>query len=233
LSDSAPLPNPILFQAELGQNQPLPEDGLYLFNKPKGISSFGAVYILRRELKQKYGKKIKVGHCGTLDPLATGLLILLSGKLTKRAGELTKKDKVYLATAKLGASSTTYDSEGQLSLVSSSEPSRVELEQALTSFLGKSQQIPPIFSAIKLSGKRAYQLARAGQEVKLKPRPIQIYSIQLLEYNYPELKFSVHVSSGTYIRSLIHDLGLKLSTGAHMTDLHRQSISTYTLSNPT
>lgn len=228
-----PLPKPTPFKQELGQNQPLPEDGLYLFDKPKGISSFQAVYILRRELKQKHGKKVKVGHCGTLDPIATGLLILVSGKLTKRAGELTKKDKVYTATAKLGASSTTYDSEGELSeelsLDSNQQPSRAELRQALQTFLGASQQVPPIFSALKVGGQRAYKLARTGQEVKLNPRPIEVYSIELLEYSYPKLKFRVHVSSGTYIRSLIHDLGLSLGTGAHMTELHRNSITPYHL----
>ncbi len=223
------LPEPILFQESLGQNQLLPENGLYLFDKPVGISSFGVVYILRKNLSTKYSKKIKVGHCGTLDPIASGLLILVTGKLTKKAGELTKKDKVYIATAKLGSASSTYDSEGELSPVSDLKPSKQEVEQALQTFLGRIEQTPPIFSAIKVNGQRAYKLAREGKPVELKPRQVTIHSIELLNYTYPDVQFKVHVSSGTYIRSIIDDLGTKLQTGAHMTALRRTSIDRYHL----
>jgi tRNA pseudouridine55 synthase len=223
------LPTRIKFNRELGTNQELIEHGLYLFDKPTGISSFGAVYEVRKVLKDKFEKKIKVGHCGTLDPIATGLLILVSGKLTKRAGELTKMDKTYLAEATLGASSDTYDSEGTLTPVSSRKPSLSEIKTQLIKFQGVSEQIPPSFSAIKINGQRAYKLARDGKEFKIEPRKIQVYSTELVKYSYPKVEFRVHVSSGTYIRTIIDDLGKNLGTGAHMTALRRETIGQYTL----
>lgn len=226
--EQLPLPEPIRINPN-GSIKELPEDGLYLFDKPVGISSFGAVYQVRLKLKQIHGKKIKVGHCGTLDPIASGLLILVSGKLTKRAGELTKMDKVYEAEATLGSSSTTYDSEGTLSPVSTKKPSLSEVKTQLIKFKGKIEQTPPIFSAIKIDGKRAYKLAREGKPVTIKPRQVEVYSIELIKYSYPLVKFKVHVSSGTYIRSLIDDLGKNLKVGAHMSGLRRTSISKYHL----
>lgn len=223
------LPEPILFQEGLDREEQLPENAVYLFDKPVGISSFGAVHKVRIRLKEVHGKKIKVGHCGTLDPLATGLLILVSGKLTKRAGELTKMDKVYEAEATLGSSSSTYDSEGELIPVSTRKPSLSEIKTSLNKFKGEIEQTPPAFSAIKINGKRAYKLAREGKEVKIDPRRVQIYSIELIKYSYPLVKFRVNVSSGTYIRSLIDDLGKDLGTGAHMSALRRTSIGKYKL----
>lgn len=223
------LPEPILFQKGLDGAEQLPENAAYLFDKPVGISSFGAVHQVRTRLKEVHGKKIKVGHCGTLDPLATGLLILVSGKLTKRAGELTKMDKVYEAEATLGLSSSTFDSEGELTPVSTRKPSISEVKTSLNKFKGEIKQTPPAFSAIKINGTRAYKLAREGKEVKIEPRQVQIYSIELTQYSYPLVKFRVHVSSGTYIRSLIDDLGKDLGTGAHMSALRRTSIGKYEL----
>lgn len=223
------LPKPILFTQDLETAEELPEDGLYLFDKPSCISSFGAVHQVRSKLKEVHGKKIKVGHCGTLDPLATGLLILVSGKLTKRAGDLTKMDKIYEAEATLGSSSTTYDSEGALSPVSTKKPGLTDVKTQLLKFKGKIEQTPPAFSAIKINGKRAYKLAREGKEVKIEPRQVEIYSIELIKYAYPKIQFRVHVSSGTYIRSLIDDLGKNLGVGAHMSALRRTSISKYKL----
>lgn len=223
------LPKPILFNENLKTLEELPENALYLFDKPSGISSFGAVHQLRTRLRDVHGKKVKVGHCGTLDPLATGLLILVSGKLTKRAGELTKMDKVYEAEATLGSSSSTYDSEGELTPVSTKKPSSAEVKTQLHKFSGKIQQTPPAFSAIKIGGKRAYKLAREGKEVKIEPREVEIYSIELIKYAYPKIQFRVHVSSGTYIRSIIDDLGKNLGVGAHMSALCRTSISKYKL----
>jgi tRNA pseudouridine55 synthase len=223
------LPEPIKFSEDLSDIKNLPEDSLYLFDKPQGISSFGAVYRVRAKLKSVHGKKIKVGHCGTLDPIATGLLILVSGKMTKRAGELTKMDKIYEAEATLGSSSNTYDSEGTLSPVSTKKPSLSEVKTQLLKFKGVIQQTPPAFSAIKIDGKRAYKLAREGREVEMKSREVEIYSIELIKYTYPLVKFRVHVSSGTYIRSLIDDLGKNLEVGAHMSALRRTSIGKYKL----
>lgn len=222
------LPTPIKFSPDAGIND-LPIDGVYLFDKPVGISSFGAVYQVRLKLKELHGKKIKVGHCGTLDPLASGLLILVSGKMTKRAGELTKMDKVYETEATLGASSTTFDSEGTLNPVSTKKPSLSDVKTQLIKFKGKIEQTPPAFSAIKINGQRAYKLAREGKEVEMKPRQIEIFSIELIKYSYPIVKFRVHVSSGTYIRSLIDDLGKNLRVGAHMSALRRTKIGPYKL----
>ena len=229
-------PRPIKFSNQLNSRLELPEDSIYLFDKPAGISSFGAVYQVRAKLKQVHQKKIKVGHCGTLDPIATGLLILVSGKFTKKAGEFSKMDKVYTATAKLGQSSNTYDSEGHLELVSTKRPTPSDLKTALYKFSGEIKQVPPAFSAIKIDGKRAYKLAREGTEksneelkLKLKPREVTIHNIKLISYKYPTVEFTVNVSSGTYIRSIINDLGNSLQTGAHMTALRRESIGPYRL----
>lgn len=216
----------------------IPEEGIVLFDKPKGKSSFYPVSVVRAKLKVQSGRKIKVGHTGTLDPIATGLLILLTGKMTKQADTFLKKDKVYIAEATLGLVSTTYDGEGELTpppgLPLKGEeltpPTEGDIERACQSFLGKIEQTPPIFSAIKVDGKRAYDLARKGEEVKLKPRQVDIYSLEILEYAYPIFTFKVHVSSGTYIRSLINDIGQQLGCGAYMSELRRTKIGEYEIS---
>lgn len=213
----------------------VPEEGIILFDKPKGKSSFYAVAVVRAKLKNQVRRKIKVGHTGTLDPIATGLLILLTGKMTKQADTFLKKDKVYIAEATLGASSTTYDAEGEITPPPNLplkgeefiQPNQKDVERVCQSFVGKIKQTPPIFSAIKVDGKRAYALARSGQEVKLKPRQVEIYNLEILDYSWPKLKFKVHVSSGTYIRSLINDIGAKLGCGAYMSELRRVSIGEY------
>lgn len=206
----------------------LPEEGIVLFDKPKGKSSFYAVAVVRVKLKSQAGRKIKVGHTGTLDPIATGLLILLTGKMTKQADSFLKKDKVYIAEATLGATSDTYDAEGQITkLKVDTPPTLKEVEDVAQTFVGEIEQIPPIFSAIKVDGQRAYNLARSGQDVKLKPRQVEIYSLEILDYTYPKLKFRVHVSSGTYIRSLINDIGQALGSGAYMSELRRTKIGDY------
>lgn len=228
-SSNSDLPKPIIFNSELITPEQLPQDAIYIFDKPKGMSSFGAVYKVRAKLKEVHGKKTKVGHCGTLDPIATGLLILVSGKLTKRAGELSKMDKIYQAEAILGSSSSTYDSEGELTAISTRRPGISEVKEQLNKFKGEIDQIPPSFSAIKINGQRAYKLAREGKEVNIPSRQVEIYSIRLDEYSYPKIKFTVHVSSGTYIRSLIDDLGKNLEVGAYMTSLRRTSIGDYHL----
>jgi tRNA pseudouridine55 synthase len=200
-------------------------DGIILIDKPAGMTSFGVVARVRRVLTQQAGKKVKVGHTGTLDPFATGLMILVTGKECKNAGHYTKLDKVYEATFRLGQVSTTGDPEGEVSDVSDHQPSRSEVEAALRGFVGDIRQRPPIFSAIKINGQRAYKLARDGQEVEIPERTITIHSLELLDYAYPELKIRTHVSSGTYIRSLAVDIGDALNTGAYCTQLRRVSIS--------
>lgn len=207
-------------------------NGILLVDKPKGWTSFDAVNKVRRLIQHSplnvTGKKrFPVGHTGTLDPLATGLLVLLLGTATKQAMSLSKLDKVYEVTMHLGKVSTTGDDEGQKTDVSASQPDKQAVETILQSFVGDSLQKPPIYSAIKVNGQRAYKLARAGKEVKLESRPIHIFDITLLDYTYPSVRFTAHVSSGTYIRSLVEDVGTQLQTGAYMSALRRLRVGCF------
>ena len=202
------------------------EEIIYV-DKPTGMTSFGAVARVRRILSQREGHKVKVGHTGTLDPFATGLLILLAGKATKKAPELTKKDKVYEATIRLGETSTTGDPEGEITATGAELPSEEKIAEVLKQFTGKIEQRPPIFSAIKINGERAYKLARKGQEVEMPTRTVEIYSIEQISYSKPELQIRTHVSSGTYIRTLAEDIGKALGCGAYCSQLRRTQIADY------
>ena len=206
-------------------------DGIILIDKPSEMTSFGVVARVRRVLSQAAGKKVKVGHTGTLDPFATGLMILVIGKECKNAQQYSRLDKVYEATFHLGQISTTGDPEGELTTVSSVRPTKEQVEAALAQFTGEIMQRPPIFSAIKIDGKRAYKLARDGEEIEIPERPVTIHSLDLVEYTYPELKVRTHVSSGTYIRSLCVDIGKALGTGAYCTQLRRTKISHYDIAD--
>ena len=197
-------------------------------DKPSGMTSFGAVARVRRILSQQEGHKVKVGHTGTLDPFATGLLILLAGKATKKAPELTKLDKVYEATIRLGATSSPGDPEGEITITDEQPAiSREQLERALAAFIGEIEQTPPAFSAIKINGQRAYKLARAGKSVEIPTRKVTIYSLDILNYQSPYLTIRTHVSSGTYIRTLAEDIGKALGCGAYCTALRRTKIADY------
>lgn len=189
------------------------------------MSSFGVVARVRRVLSERASKKVKVGHTGTLDPFATGLMILCVGKACRDASDYMKLDKVYEATIRLGQTSSTGDPEGELTDVSDDRPTRQQIEKALEKFTGKITQIPPIYSAIKVGGQRAYHLARQGKDVEIPARTVTIYSIDLVDYAYPELKIRTHVSSGTYIRTLAQDIGEALGTGAYCCQLRRVSIA--------
>ena len=205
-------------------------DGILLVDKPVGWTSFDVVAKVRGVIRTETGqKKPKVGHTGTLDPLATGLLVLLLGSYTKRAPELSKLDKTYEVTMRLGQTSTTGDEEGEKTAVSAVQPGREALEAALKQFVGEIEQVPPAYSAIKINGQRAYKLARKGAEVKLEPRPVTIHSLQLTGYTYPEARFITTVSSGTYVRSLVADIGERLGTGAYMSALRRTAVGPYTI----
>lgn len=204
-------------------------DGILLIDKPAEMTSFGVVARVRRVLSREAGKKVKVGHTGTLDPFATGLMIIVVGKECKNAGHYTKLDKVYEATFRLGQISTTGDPEGELTDVSTKQPSLREVEEVLARFTGEISQRPPIFSAIKINGQRAYKLARDGQEIEIPLRNVTVYSLDLIEYDYPNVKIRTHVSSGTYIRSLAVDIGEALGTGAYCTQLRRTAISKWTV----
>ncbi len=202
--------------------------GILLVDKPAGWTSFDVVNYVRKQVAQAEGKKpkqVKVGHTGTLDPFATGLLVLLIGKeYTKKAGELSKQDKTYEVTMRLGQVSSTGDPEGEIKAVSDTDPGVEAVREALKRFTGQIEQVPPAFSAIKISGKRAYKLAREGKEVKIEPRTVTINRLELLDYAYPEVKFVADVSSGTYIRSLVEDIGQALGTGAYTIALRRTAI---------
>ncbi len=202
-------------------------DGILLLDKPKDWTSFDVVAKVRGILRGSGVKKPKVGHTGTLDPLATGLVIIVIGTYCKRAEEFSKLDKTYLTVAHLGLTSTTGDEEGEKTPVSTEEPSEAAVEAALAQFTGTLSQVPPAFSAIKVGGKRAYELARAGKEVKIEPRQVTIHGYTDVEYTYPKLTFTVDVSSGTYIRTLVQDIGETLKTGAYTADLRRLTVGDY------
>lgn len=206
-------------------------DGIILIDKPAEMTSFGVVARVRRVLTQQAGKKVKVGHTGTLDPFATGLMILVIGKECKNAGHYTKLDKVYAATIKLGEVSTTGDTEGELTAVSGTVPSLDRVQEVISAFTGEITQRPPIFSAIKINGQRAYKLARNGEEVEIPLRTVNVYSLEIVDYTYPELKIRTHVSSGTYIRTLASDIGEALGTGAYTTQLRRVRIADYDIAD--
>lgn len=206
-------------------------DEILLIDKPAGMTSFGVVARLRRVLSKQEGKKVKVGHTGTLDPFATGLMIIVTGRMCRRAMEFTKLDKWYEAEIILGTESTTGDPEGELSRISGKKPDEGEIKQVLQKFTGKIEQTPPAFSAVKVNGRRAYQLARAGKKVDIPKRTITIYALELIGYDYPVLKLRTHVSSGTYVRSLAADIGKELKTGAYCQNLRRIKIADYDVKN--
>lgn len=205
------------------------EDGMLLVDKPAGITSFGVVARVRRQLTQQLGKKAKVGHTGTLDPFATGLMIIVTGKECRNAGNYSKLDKVYEATIMLGSNSTTGDPEGELTAVSDTQPTKQAVETTLKQFIGEITQRPPIFSAIKINGRRAYDLARKGEVVEMPERQVTVFSLELLDYSYPEIRIRVHVGSGTYIRTLAEDIGKVLSTGAYCSELRRTKVGEWSV----
>lgn len=193
------------------------------------LSSSGAVGFADRQAGAMRRSKVKIGHTGTLDPAATGLMILVLGSYTKRAAQFSKMDKIYSVEATLGQVSSTGDKEGELIKKNSKIPSQQEIEAALHKFQGEIMQLPPIYSAIKIGGQRAYKLAREGKPVVLEPRLVHIKSIKEVSYDYPALSFKADVGSGTYIRSLVEDIGNELETGAYMSNLRRLSVGGYTL----
>lgn len=240
-----------------------------LVDKPAGMTSFGVVARVRRVLTERARaeaiqrgetppKRVRVGHTGTLDPFATGLLILMTGKDTRRCQEFLKLDKEYEATIRLGATSTTGDPEGEITETSEEElreglaearkadladgmsladeansndfiPTEEEVKKVVQSFQGKITQKLPIYSAVKVNGERAYRLARKGVEVEMPEREAEIYKNEVVEYAWPELKIRAHVSSGTYIRTLGEDIGKKLGVGGYLTALRRTRVGKYSV----
>ncbi len=200
-------------------------EGLWLVDKPVGISSFGVVARLRRLTGIR-----KVGHAGTLDPLASGLMLVLAGKdFTRQADTLLKLDKSYFVEIKLGETSTTDDMEGDKLTISDRKPTLQEIKTAITELTGEIIQTPPIFSAIKVGGKRAYKMARSGQTPEMPAREVTVGGWHDIEYQYPYLRATIDVSSGTYIRSLARSLGDAVGTGGYITALRRLTVGPYLL----
>ena len=209
-------------------------EGLLLVDKPEGWTSFDVVHYVRNivaRLSNKKPKNTKVGHTGTLDPAATGLLVLCIGSYTKRVPELIKQDKLYEVEMTLGKTSTTGDKEGEIATVSTEKPVKKEVEVAVMSFIGNITQVPPAYSAVKVNGKRAYELARQGKSVQLEPRSVTIHALTDITYEYPIVRFCAHVGSGTYIRSLVEDIGQKLGCGAYMSGLRRLQVGEFTIAD--
>lgn len=203
---------------------------LYI-NKPLHWTSFTLVKKLRNRICRKLGvKKLKVGHAGTLDPLATGVMIICTGKKTKLIESFQYQTKEYVATVKLGETTPSFDLETQIDGTYPTDHITRELvEEKLKGFIGEIHQIPPVYSACKVEGKRAYEFAREGQDVELKPKLLAIDEIELLAYNLPVIKIRVVCSKGTYIRALARDIGVSLDSGAHLTGLERTRIGDITL----
>lgn len=207
------------------------EGEVLCFNKPLRWTSFNLVKRVRYQLCRKLNvKKLKVGHAGTLDPLASGVMIICTGKATKRIEEFQYHTKEYIATLQLGATTPSFDLEKEIDATYPTEHITPEMvSETLKKFVGRIEQIPPAFSACKVDGTRAYDLARKGQEVELKPKVLVIDEIELLECALPEIKIRVVCSKGTYIRALARDIGEALNSGAHLTGLIRTRIGEITL----
>lgn len=202
-------------------------DGVIVINKPKGYTAHDIVGILRKKLNMK-----QIGHAGTLDPNATGVLPVLVGKATKISKYLIEHDKTYIAKLKLGEKRTTGDSEGEVLESMPVEQYNVDfVKTILLSFIGKQEQIPPIYSAIKVQGKKLYEYARAGQDVEIKKRNIEIYSIELIDIENDEITFEVSCSKGTYIRTLCEDIATKLKNVGYMKELTRTKVNDFTLND--
>lgn len=199
---------------------------ILLIDKPKGITSFDVI----RRLRNKLGIK-KMGHAGTLDPLATGLLIIAIGFATKEISKYMNLPKEYEVLMEFGKTSTTYDADGEISQGILCDVSRDEFEKVLENFIGEISQMPPIFSAKKIKGVRAYDLARQGKEVKLEPRIVKIDRIEILEWNWPLVRLRVNCGKGTYIRSLANDIGEKLDCGGYVKELRRTAIGEFRVEN--
>lgn len=206
---------------------------MILIDKELNWTSFDVVSKLRNSIKKKLNiKKIKVGHAGTLDPLATGLLIICTGKMTKRIDEFSGLNKTYIGKMTIGSTTPSYDLETKPNVYYPTEHINKNLIiETAKKFVGKIDQKPPVFSAVKKDGVRLYKLARKGVKVEVEKREIIIHDFLISSINFPEVEFSLTCSKGTYIRSLAHDFGKELGSGAHLSELRRTSIGDYTVDN--
>lgn len=200
-------------------------EGVLLVDKPRGLTSHDVVYRLRRKLQMK-----KIGHAGTLDPMATGLLIMLIGKATRISQYLMSTDKVYEGEATLGVVTDSQDAEGEVMETRPVPPlTEAQVREAMRGFLGDQYQTPPMHSAIKIEGVPLYKLARKGEEVEREPRFIRVMSFELTSFALPKIAFRLHCTKGTYVRTIAHDLGNKLGCGAHLSALRRTASGKFDL----
>lgn len=205
-----------------------PEGDLILVDKPYRCTSFDVVGQLKYALRQEYGKKVKVGHAGTLDPLATGLLIICIGSFTKKIEGYQSAEKEYTGTFTVGATTSSFDLEQPIDQTFPySHITREAAEMVAHSFLGEAEQIPPLFSAVKVNGKRAYELARKGTEAEIKSKTIFISDFEITRFSLPEIDFRIVCSKGTYIRSIARDFGVRLQSGAYLSALRRTRIGDF------
>lgn len=209
------------------------EGEILCIDKPLGWSSFQAVNAVRWAIRKTYSlKKIKVGHAGTLDPLATGLLVICTGKATKKIAEIQNADKTYEGTLVLGATTPSYDLETEVDQTyPTGHITPEEIKKAAASFEGEIIQKPPVFSAIRKEGKRLYEYARKGETIALPERNVRVDLFQIDSIKMPEMSFTIQCSKGTYIRSLVHDLGKALGSGAYLSSLRRTKIGVYHVDN--
>ena len=214
---------------------PIEEGQVLLFDKPVGWTSFDLVNKVRLMIRSELGiRKIKTGHAGTLDPLATGLMIILTGKATKRTDEFKDLDKEYVAAIHLGKTTPSFDLETEVNGVyPTGHITRELVEGRIKDFLGEVEQVPPLFSAKFIDGKRAYEFARKGHDRKLDPVKVTFREIELLDFNMPEIRLRVLCSKGTYIRSLARDLGEALGSGGYLSGLRRTAIGAFRIDGAT
>ena len=225
----------LLFTANMKTLEDFQSGQILLIDKPLEWSSFQVVNKLRWHIRKTFNiKKIKVGHAGTLDPLATGLLVICTGKMTKKIDTFQAQTKEYTGTIKLGATTPSYDLETEIDETYPTDHLNESLiNEATKEFIGSINQFPPIFSAVKKDGKRLYEFARAGKEVEIKPRTITISAFEITKIKSLEVSFRVVCSKGTYIRSLAHDFGKALNSGGHLTSLRRTKIGDFDVVNAT
>ena len=199
-------------------------DGFVVVDKPAGITSFDVVRQARRKLDFQ-----KIGHLGTLDPQATGVMVLAINQATKLVEYLMKADKEYIGTITLGATSNTFDCEGEITQTDAEPVTEDQIRLVMKGFMGKISQIPPKYSAVKINGQRACDIVRRGGDVKLKAKTVTIHELEILEYKWPLLKVRVNCGSGTYVRSIANDMGEKLGCGAYLSDLQRTLVGRFAI----
>lgn len=205
-----------------------PEGDLLLIDKPYKCTSFDVVGKIRRQVQRAANRKVKVGHAGTLDPLATGLLLICVGKMTKQVDALQAQEKIYTGTFKLGATTPSFDLEKEIDNTYPYEHITEELvKEVVETFKGEIYQVPPMFSAVKHNGERSYEIARRGEDAPLEAKKITIYEFEITRFELPEIDFMIRCSKGTYIRSIARDLGAALNSGAHITTLRRTKIGCF------